>query len=273
MKGNRMKLSATTLGWPVSTLEQILGDITKSGGFAGVDFRGLGEELDITKLPAFNADLAKTQAAVQAAGLVVSGLSTSVRLVADDKGDRKEEEVVSYCKLADRMGVLLVRIFGGQPRTGQSRDEWMAEAVGNMKRDLDRTSGCKAVICLETHDAWCHAADVAELLDKVGSPRAGALWDIMITQTSGGEKVADSAATLGKRIRYTHVKDAVVKGDAHNLCLPGKGDVDLAGAVKALKGLGYDGWVTFEWEKRWHPELPDASVALPAYRDLFRSLI
>jgi len=268
-----MKLSVTTLGWPVSTLEQILGDITRTGGFAGLDFRGLGEEMDITKMPAFNADLAKTQAQVTAAGLEVSGLSTSVRLVANDKGDRKEEEVVSYCKLADRMGVPVIRIFGGAKRANQTRGQWMDEAVGNMKRDLDRTAGCKAVICLETHDDWCHSGDVAELLGRVNSPRAAALWDIYITAFSGGENVAQSAATLGRFIRYTHVKDGYAEGEKHTLTLPGKGKLDLPGAVAALKKIGYDGWLTFEWEKRWIPELPDASVALPAYRDLFRPLI
>ena len=268
-----MKLSVTTLGWPIATLDQVLGDVKKCGGFAGIDFRGLGEELDITKLPAFNADLDKTLAKVRAAGLTVSGLSTSVRLVANDKGDRKEGEVDSYCPLADRMGVPFIRIFGGQKRANQSRDQWMAEAVGNMKRDLDRTSASKALICLETHDDWCHSGDVAELLDKVNHPRAAALWDIFITNLSGGEPVAQSAATLGKHIRYTHVKDGYAEGEKHVLTLPGKGKVDLLGAAKALKNIGYDGWLTFEWEKRWHPELPDAAVALPAYRDLFKAVV
>ncbi|MDD4888721.1 MAG: sugar phosphate isomerase/epimerase [Phycisphaerae bacterium] len=269
-----MKLSVTTLGWPGSPLDQVLGDIETAGGFAGIDFRGLGQDLDITKLPAFTLDLDKTMAKVKAAGLVVSGLSSSVRLVLNDKGTRNEEEAVSYCQLADRMGVPVIRIFGGQPRTGQSRDQWMAEAVDNLKRDVDRTSKCKAVICLETHDAWCHTPDVVELLDKVNSPRAMALWDIMITSCSGGENVATSAATLGKRIRYTHVKDGKVEGnDTHVLTLPGQGQVDLLGAVRELKNLGYNGWLTFEWEKRWHADLPDASVALPVYRDLFKSVI
>lgn len=269
-----MKLSVTTLGWPKSTLDQVLSDVSKAGGFAGIDFRGLGDAMDITVMPEFTTGLDKTMARIRAAGLEVSGLSTSVRLINNDKGQRSAHEVESYCKLADRMGVPVVRIFGGQPRQGQSRQAWMAEAVENLKRDVDRSDKCKAILCLETHDAWCHTDDCVELLDKVNSPRAMALWDIMITSCSGGEPVAKSAATLGRRIRYTHLKDGKVEGDnKHVLTLPGQGSVDLLGAVRELKKLGYDGWLTFEWEKRWHEELPEASVALPLYRDMFKGVI
>ena len=269
-----MKLSVTTLGWPVATLETILKDIQQTGGFAGIDFRGLGEAMDITTLPAFNADLDQTMARVRAAGLTVSGLSTSVRLINNDKGERAAGEAVSFCRLADRMGVSFVRIFGGPPRQGQSRDQWMAEGIDNLQRGLDATAGCRALLCLETHDAWCHSADVAELLDKVNNPRAAALWDICITALYGKETPATSVANLGKRIRYTHMKDGTAidaKGQML-LTLPGKGNVDMVGAVKELKKLNYDGWLTFEWEKRWHPELPDAPVALPAYRNLIGPL-
>lgn len=269
-----MKLSVTTLGWPASTLEQIVSDITAAGGFAGIDFRGLGEELDITRLPAFNAELNQTRARLMKAGLVISGLSSSVRLVNDAKGERAAAEVLPYCQLADRAGVAFVRVFAGRRRADQTRPAWMAEAVENLKRDLDRTAGCQALLCVETHDDWCHTADVAELLDAVNHPRAAALWDIMITSCAGGESVAQSAATLGRRIRYTHLKDGRVEGDnSHVLTLPGQGSVDLVGAVAELKKLGYEGWLTFEWEKRWHADLPDASVALPMYRTLLKAAL
>mgnify|MGYP000975354702 CR=1 FL=1 len=42
--------------------------------------------------------------------------------------------------------------------------------------------------------------------------------------------------------------------------------------VAELKKLRSQGWFTLEWEKRSHPEIPDAAVALPAYRKLMESL-
>ena len=37
-------------------------------------------------------------------------------------------------------------------------------------------------------------------------------------------------------------------------------------SLAALRAAGYDGWLTVEWEKRWHPELAEPEVALPRER-------
>src|SRR5208282_3571350 len=70
-KETPMKLSAMTLGCPAWDLETLLVR-GKAYGYDGVDFRGLGAELDITRLPIFTADLAKTARRIQSAGLEVS---------------------------------------------------------------------------------------------------------------------------------------------------------------------------------------------------------
>jgi hypothetical protein len=33
----------------------------------------------------------------------------------------------------------------------------------------------------------------------------------------------------------------------------------------ALRRLDYDQFLSFEWEKKWHPQIPDAEVALPHF--------
>ena len=43
--------------------------------------------------------------------------------------------------------------------------------------------------------------------------------------------------------------------------------------TKALEKDGFDGYYSLEWEKKWHPELPDPDVALPVYRKLMRSFV
>jgi sugar phosphate isomerase/epimerase len=45
----------------------------------------------------------------------------------------------------------------------------------------------------------------------------------------------------------------------------GDGDVPNIEALQLLKDAGYKGYLTFEWEKAWHPALPDAHVAFPDY--------
>jgi len=41
--------------------------------------------------------------------------------------------------------------------------------------------------------------------------------------------------------------------------------VPIKEALEVLKTHNYDGWLTYEWEKRWHPELPGADEALPVH--------
>ena len=42
--------------------------------------------------------------------------------------------------------------------------------------------------------------------------------------------------------------------------------------IKQLQADGYTGFYSFEWEKRWHPELPEPERALPQYVDFMRTL-
>jgi predicted xylose isomerase-like sugar epimerase len=35
--------------------------------------------------------------------------------------------------------------------------------------------------------------------------------------------------------------------------------------VRVLAGGGYKGYYSFEWEKKWHPEIEEPDVAFPHY--------
>ena len=47
--------------------------------------------------------------------------------------------------------------------------------------------------------------------------------------------------------------------------LAGRGAVSFAAAVNALRELDYKGYISFEWEKYWHPEIEEPEVALPDF--------
>jgi sugar phosphate isomerase/epimerase len=71
------------------------------------------------------------------------------------------------------------------------------------------------------------------------------------------------SGALGTRIHLVHVKDARRSGDDWELVPLGDGEVPVRKSLAALDAVGYDGWLTVEWEKRWHPELAEPEVALP----------
>jgi sugar phosphate isomerase/epimerase len=55
--------------------------------------------------------------------------------------------------------------------------------------------------------------------------------------------------------------------------LAGNGRVSFAGALAAIRELHYDGYVSFEWEKYWRPEIEAPEVALPDFVNAIRNLL
>jgi sugar phosphate isomerase/epimerase len=67
-----------------------------------------------------------------------------------------------------------------------------------------------------------------------------------------------------------HIKDFSNSDGA--LTLIGNGDIPIIPIVNQLLSDGYDGYFSLEWEKKWHPELPEIESALARYRALLAGL-
>ncbi len=66
-------------------------------------------------------------------------------------------------------------------------------------------------------------------------------------------------------IRHTHLKDSVAAGTDRRYVLTGTGDVPVKRQIAALAKIGYRGFFSFEWEKRWHPEIEEPERAIAHY--------
>jgi sugar phosphate isomerase/epimerase len=273
-----MRLSFTTLGCPAWGLDKII-ERGAEYGFDGVDFRGIGEQIDITQLPEFKGGLSQTASRFSGAGLAISGISSSIRICVPEKMGDNIEEARRTIPVAAGLGCTNVRVFG-------AGDESLSrEALADIGRDcmeqilaIDGAEGLNWVF--ETHDAWIKATDCRLLLDRIPNPAFGALWDMGHTARVGGESPAASCAALAGRIGYTHVKDAVydkahpqAMQDGWRYVPPGTGQLPLAEAIGLLAEQSYDGWIMFEHEKRWHPELEEPEQILPEFLAWARPLV
>ena len=72
-----------------------------------------------------------------------------------------------------------------------------------------------------------------------------------------------SVPALNSKIQYTQVKDAKLGPLGATYCKLGEGDVAVDKFVTRLLGIGYDGYVTVEWEKAWLPGIAGPEEVLP----------
>ena len=265
-----MKLAFSTLGCPEWSLDQIL--ITaRESGYEGVEWRGYQAEMDLPKAPIFTAEARReTRQRFQDAGIEFACLGSSVRLAdpAPEVRARAKAAFIEYAELARFLGCSLVRVFGGNLPSGTDR----AAALPSMAAFLQELGEIAAAndvsVVLETHDDFSTGVQVAELLRQTDHPAVGALWDLHHPYREG-EAPETTVQVLAPFLRHAHVKDS----RDGRYCMMGEGDVPLARMIDLLRERGYDGWVSLEWEKRWHPEIAPPEEVFPQYARALRALI
>jgi sugar phosphate isomerase/epimerase len=267
-----MNISFSTLACPAATIPQVV-RLASGAGYDGVELRFVENEDSLWKLAAFSGDgLAATKQLLADHGLVISCLDTSCRFHWPDAKERERwiEEGERMSDLAAELGAPGIRVFGDTIQSGANRTStrtWIAESI----RKLAEIAGPKNVeIWLESHGDFCTAADTRAILTDADSQNIGALWDPVNSFASTGERPADGAEILGGLVRHVHIKD--VRRDAADFryVLTGDGEFPLSELSTSLRELQFHRFLSFEWEKKWHPELEDAGVAVPHFANWFR---
>ena len=274
-----MKISFTTLGCPAWDLDTIC---SRGGefGFDGVDFRGIQEDLDITRLPAFTSGVVETRKKLTEAGLQVCGISSSIRVCEADKFQENLEEARRTIPIAKQLDCANVRVFGSGDLEKNSREQ-AADIGRDCVEAILELDGARDLRWLfETHDLWTSGGDCRLLLERIPDPAFGVLWDMGHTTRVGNETPQQTLQAVGQRLFYTHVKDAVhdpqqehAMDDGWRYVPPGRGQLPLAAAIGLLKESGYDGWIMLEHEKRWHPDLEEPEEIFPQFVEWVKPLI
>ncbi len=272
-----MKLSFSTLGCPGWSFGEIVLRASQYG-YEGVAFRGLGGQLDLTKVPEFfPAARANTRRRLKEAGLATSMVLTSATMMI---ADAEKLEAIFNLARAIPISPLIwsARISGF----------WRAEARWHLVR-------CGGL------EGWRTIASTGRLRRATGCARADRNsrrlgCDIAIASGSRNGEPSQRRHPLGRTPPGSH---------CGRICGPSLGEYRALGALRGFEGLhhrlrgapgipvrpdwgrrnsfkdalqtlqaaGYDGWLTFEWEKLWHPNLADPSVAFPEFVVRIRSLL
>ncbi len=273
-----LRFAFMTLGCPGWDLDTICASGRKLG-YAGVDFRGYLGDLDITVLPLFTTHVEKTRSRLHDAGLEACCVSSSIKVCDPDARQANREEAARTIATARGLGAGVVRIFGGGDLSKRPRPELVSIGKAMIEEILSLDGARSLRWVFETHDLWIKGRDCAALLGGIPDPAFGALWDMGHTSRVGGESPEETFAAIGPRVGHCHLKDAVLEPghprameDGWRYVPAGTGTLPLARSVALLRESGYAGWLTFEHEKRWHPDLPEPEEAFPAFMKWAKTL-
>jgi len=254
----------STIGCPNDSLEDVL-QLAGRFRIRCLELRSLAGRTDLADVLASEpGGLGGVRQRLLAYGVSVRVLGTSFNLVGHQPGHW--QELFEFASLADALDVPYLRVFGGGAWGTDLTDSDMMQAVRTIRkwraeRNIRRW---RTQILIETHDVFSASKPCVRLIELLGEP-IYFIWDSHHTWRLGGEAPAYTWQALAPYIRHVHIKDSIDRASARHPCtyvLPGTGQMPGREVLKALKQGGYQGAVSLEWEKMWHPYLSDLSEAL-----------
>ena len=263
----RLPLGFSTLGCPTWPWSKIL-DFAAQQQFASIELRGILDNMDLTKVPELAPErLGETKRQLKAHGLSVSCLGASAQMHDLDpaKHAAQLDEARRFIDLAHALGAPYVRVFGNEYVKDVPREQMLAHIAGALRSLGDYAKPKNVTVIIESHGDFTDSPALLEILERADSPNVALLWDAHHTYVSGKEQPEDTVRQLGRYIRHTHLKDSVPAGNDRRYVLTGTGDVPVKRQIAALAKIGYRGFYSFEWEKRWHPEIEEPEVAIAQY--------
>lgn len=267
-----MKMCFSTLACPTWTLKQVV-EIAISSGYDAIELRFLEGEDSLWKLPAFQgAALRSTWRMLADRGLSVACVDTSCRFHSPDPQERTHwiEEGIRMSELAAALGAPGIRVFGDKIQSGADRastQKWIADGV----RDLAaRTNQHGVEVWLETHGDFASSNATMAILMESGREDIGVVWDPANAFTDGKEQPPSAAEHFGSSLRHVHLRDLGGSDGQWNPVLAGEGKFPVRQILTELERIKYDRFVSFEWEKKWRPELAEPEVAIPQFARWFR---
>jgi len=163
--------------------------------------------------------------------------------------DRIEREIDHNLELAVKYGIPNLIVFSGNRREGQTDEEGARTIADGVRRAVKNAESAGVTLVMELlnskvdHPGYqCDHTDwLAGIIDKVGSPRFRALYDIYHMQIMEGDLIRTIRSNSG-RIAHYHTA-----GNPGRHELTGEAqEIHYPSVVRAIAATGYDGYLCHE---------------------------
>lgn len=226
---------------------------------------------------------------VDQAGMQVSGLTPYLNLFNSlDENVRRNEsdQLKRVIDMAYLMDAGNIRIYGGKFLKGESDPSGRMQAafIQSMRECGDHALKRNVKLNIENHfgTMTSTANETVAIVGLIDHPSVGILYDQANLAFLPAENYEEAIDLQRRYINYVHCKDLVYRENAaikptfsnvshiqesertvHSR-IPGEGILDWPGIIKKLATIGYTGWLSLEYERRWQTiDLPEARIGMP----------
>lgn len=269
-----MNYSFMSFSCPQLNFEETL-KLAKKYGYDGVEIRVEAGHCHGVEMGMNDTQIANIMELCKNYSISIPCIATSCSYSNPLYVEKNIEDTKGYINLASQLSVKTIRVFGGSITKGVSRDKAF-DLVTNALRSVAIYAQQKDVtVCIETHDSWCDTNDVRKVLDAVDHNAIAVNWDIMHPVLSAGLTIEQSFEMVKPWIKHVHIHDGKRIGNKLEFLPIGTGPVNHLTAVRLLKGMGYDGFLSGEWIA-WEPNeihLPREIETMRKYEEIVLNTI
>lgn len=259
-----MKLAYSTIGCPEWEWDEVL-SAASDLGYQGIEIRGVGRETYAPAIAAFSpARRAHSLESLRRLGLTLTCLTSTCRLGQSDGFEAALDEGRAYVDLAAALGIPFVRVLAETTAAPEVAVDDTLVAKG-LRALAGHASGTGVTVLLETSGHYSDTKRLAALFGGLDTGNLGILWDVHHPYRFAVEQPKDTLAHIGKWVKYIHLKDSVMADGRVCYRMLGDGDLPLRDMFAGLRALGYDGWYTLEWVRRWDMTLEEPGIAFARF--------
>ncbi|MGD9495834.1 MAG: sugar phosphate isomerase/epimerase family protein [Armatimonadota bacterium] len=272
-----MKLCGHTMGMPDKDIFESISFCAELG-LDGIEVRCARDgQMHLDALTA--DDIARIRDHAQAEGVEFACLTPYYRdFMTPEAAEATLDGYRLACGIARELGCPIVRAISGTwPLEGYQRDEVFALTVAGTREAAIIADDHGVALAVETHGGQLtfSATETFQFVESVDHPALGVLWDPYWVHVRGEETVAETLELIGPRIVHVHAKNVRFdEGGGRHTVLLDEGELDWCEIVARLAAIGYDAYLSDEYEKFWHPEeLPGPEVGMARNRDVLRECL
>jgi sugar phosphate isomerase/epimerase len=266
-----MKLAFSTLGCPEWGWDDVLSSASDLG-YDGVEIRGLSNELYAPSIPEFTPrHLSETKARLKRLNLAIPCLASACVFGAETGFHTALSEGKAYIDIAKALDAEFVRVMCEDTAAPEKNVD--TTLVNKALMELGAYAAARGItVLLETNGWYADTNRLTELFLEVQSPGLGILWDVHHPYRFFGETPQETAGRIGKWVKYIHIKDSIVENGKVRYKMLGEGTLPIKDFLSALDDIGYDGWYTLEWIRRWDMTLEEPGIAFAHFIGYMRDL-